>query len=373
MKLRDWQVEAINVWKEKKCKGTLKVCTGAGKTVCAIQIIKEEKGKVLIVVPTIQLLKQWVVELKKHIKEDIGVYYGQEKKAKRITVAVINSLRNKKIDGCALLVLDECHRYQNGSAEKFLLHNNFKNIIGLSATPEKITGMNGYILKIAPIIYEYGKDRAIADGVLANYKVINLPVSLAHSTRKNYNYVDYFIKRNFRAYSHDFNVVLARSKAGDSRATEILYKVNERKEMVYKCLAKKKKAVSIIKENLDKKIIVFDERIANVDEIKEMLAKEKIKCFVYHSKLKPKVREEVLEKFERCRKGVLLTAKCLDEGYDIKSANAAIIVNGSSSSRQSIQRLGRVLRIEKGKIRPIIYQIYVSGTVDEKWMRAREI
>ena len=166
-------------------------------------------------------------------------------------------------------------------------------------------------------------------------------------------------------------MVLQSSKKGDYRAIEILGKINERKNVVYNCMDKKKKTINIIKENAEKKIIVFDERISNVDAIAGMLKEEKIKHFVYHSGLKAKERKEVIAEFDKVKSGVLLTAKCLDEGYDVKSANVAIIVNGSSSVRQNIQRFGRVLRIYKGKEKPIIYQIYIPKTVDEKWFRLK--
>ena len=68
MKLRKWQTKAFKAWWE--LKGVVKVVTGGGKTYFAIYIINKyiemfPNHRVLIVVPTIQLLDQWSFEIKK--------------------------------------------------------------------------------------------------------------------------------------------------------------------------------------------------------------------------------------------------------------------------------------------------------------------
>ncbi|MEM4711356.1 MAG: DEAD/DEAH box helicase family protein, partial [Candidatus Woesearchaeota archaeon] len=66
--LYDWQKECIEKWFQNK-KGTIKVVTGAGKTILALAIIEKLRNEVckdlyvVIVVPTIVLMNQWYDEI----------------------------------------------------------------------------------------------------------------------------------------------------------------------------------------------------------------------------------------------------------------------------------------------------------------------
>ena len=45
----------------------------------------------------------------------------------------------------------------------------------------------------------------------------------------------------------------------------------------------------------------------------------------------------------------IVTSKVLDEGIDVPEASLGIILSGSGSSRELVQRLGRLLRKKEGK------------------------
>ncbi|HBF99995.1 MAG TPA: hypothetical protein DDW87_00275, partial [Firmicutes bacterium] len=65
--LYDWQEECVEKWLEQK-RGTIKVVTGAGKTILALAIIERLQAvdpqlRVAIVVPTIVLQEQWYKEI----------------------------------------------------------------------------------------------------------------------------------------------------------------------------------------------------------------------------------------------------------------------------------------------------------------------
>jgi superfamily II DNA or RNA helicase len=59
----------------------------------------------------------------------------------------------------------------------------------------------------------------------------------------------------------------------------------------------------------------------------------------------------------------LVTSKVLDEGVDVPDANVGIILSGSGSKREFVQRLGRILRKKEDK-KAILYEI-VSGSTNE--------
>jgi superfamily II DNA or RNA helicase len=60
----------------------------------------------------------------------------------------------------------------------------------------------------------------------------------------------------------------------------------------------------------------------------------------------------------------LATSKVLNEGVNIPDASVAIILSGSGSSREHIQRLGRILR-KKGDKQAVLYEVVTRNTTEE--------
>ena len=77
-----------------------------------------------------------------------------------------------------------------------------------------------------------------------------------------------------------------------------------------------------------------------------------------------KERREWLEAFNRGDVLALATSKVLNEGVNIPEAAVAIILSGSGSTREHIQRLGRILRPKPGK-EAILYEVIASETTEE--------
>ena len=82
-------------------------------------------------------------------------------------------------------------------------------------------------------------------------------------------------------------------------------------------------------------------------------------------------REEILDRF---RKGVynrIITSQVLDEGVDVPDASLAVILSGTGSNREFIQRLGRVLRKKEGK-QANLYELVSFGTAETRLSRRRK-
>ena len=82
--------------------------------------------------------------------------------------------------------------------------------------------------------------------------------------------------------------------------------------------------------------------------------------------LKDDERQENLEDFKAGKLNVLVSCTALDEGFDMPEADGAMILSASSSKRQRIQRMGRVLRITANKENALIVTVYSSKTEYEK-------
>jgi len=72
-------------------------------------------------------------------------------------------------------------------------------------------------------------------------------------------------------------------------------------------------------------------------------------------------RSEILEGFAAGRYRAVVTSKVLNEGVDVPDANVAIVVSGSGSVREHVQRLGRVLR-KVGDKRATLYELITART-----------
>lgn len=71
-------------------------------------------------------------------------------------------------------------------------------------------------------------------------------------------------------------------------------------------------------------------------------------------------REMILKDFSNGNYQALVAMHCLDEGVDIPSASKAIFMCSSNSSREFIQRIGRVIRRYPGKTCADIYDLIVK-------------
>ena len=83
-----------------------------------------------------------------------------------------------------------------------------------------------------------------------------------------------------------------------------------------------------------------------------------------------KERVEILSGFENGTYPVLVANQILDEGVDLPEAKIAIVVGGSSSTRQAKQRLGRILR-KSTYGGAVLYEVVLSETGENNRSRAR--
>ena len=66
---------------------------------------------------------------------------------------------------------------------------------------------------------------------------------------------------------------------------------------------------------------------------------------------------------------VLVTSKVLNEGVDVPEASVGVVVSGSGSVREHVQRLGRILRHQKGKSAKL-YEL-ISKDTNESHVKER--
>ncbi|MBL7131340.1 MAG: DEAD/DEAH box helicase family protein [Candidatus Omnitrophica bacterium] len=168
--LRDYQIKAIQSWKDNGFVGILEMATGTGKTYASLNALKElfQKSKrilVIIVVPYLHLVEQWKKEFLEFFGDEFIINEAHSKENnwqnqlnksiqdysvgindKLAIFTIYDTFSTKKFDSFinqyledvegVVLIADEVHHlgaehYQNG------MNINYKYRLGLSATPAR--------------------------------------------------------------------------------------------------------------------------------------------------------------------------------------------------------------------------------------------
>ena len=79
---------------------------------------------------------------------------------------------------------------------------------------------------------------------------------------------------------------------------------------------------------------------------------------------KTKERQQILARFQTGEYNVVVTSQVLNEGVDVPAANVGIILSGTGSVREHVQRLGRLLR-KHGDKQALLYEVVTRNTGEE--------
>jgi len=368
LSLRDWQRRAKQYFFENKGTAIFEVVTGAGKTMIAINIIEEllslnPKMKILIVVPKNVILETgWYKELVDYgiPIQNIGVYYGDVKEYAQITLTNVQSVKRVPLELFDMIVADECH---NMGTEKLLqiIKFPFKYKLGLTATLKRLDNKHYDIMKLFNYnIFQYTPSEALNDGILNPFKFINVGTPLDEKSRQIYDDVTQQLNSLFASYGSYEKMMRTSSPI----KFKMLALINERKNLVNNYPEKFIIGRDIIVKHRNDKIIVFNQFNNQTSKMYWHLLEDNIDCRVLHSGIPKANRDKILSDFKNDKFNVLLTTKVLDEGYNIPKLDVAIIMAGDSTDKQTIQRMGRVLRKKKNKT-SMLYQIYCNDTIEE--------
>jgi superfamily II DNA or RNA helicase len=347
----------------KETRGVVSVVTGAGKTAFALLAFERLRAAVpglrlVVVVPTLALLDQWVVALTADLglsSADVAVFSGESKaqRPKTANVMVINSARSlaPKIadQHDCLFIVDECHRAGSPENAKALdVRAGYR--LGLSATPVRDfdDGFEHWVEPaLGPIIYEYGYAEALADGVIAPLTLHNFHFSLTEAEQERYDVLSTKIGRRW-------------AQVDDPYEDIILKRLLLQRASVSVESSRRIVATVAIAERYPARGIVFHERIDAANKVASLLDKRGERVALYHSKLAPTIRRRNLELFRFGQVTKLVTCRALDEGLNVPDAEIAIIGASTRSTRQRIQRLGRVVRPAPDKETAVVCTLYAT-------------
>jgi superfamily II DNA or RNA helicase len=366
-----YQVEALKVWKQAQRRGSIVLPTGAGKTFVAIQAIHQTARSTLVIAPTIDLLHQWYARLVNAFDIPIGVYYGAEKLIHPITVTTYHSagdLIAAHGNHFKLIIYDEVHHLPAPNWGETALMSPAPFRLGLTATyPEAHEQTNDRWRVddlIGPIVYQQRIDDLIGEQ-LAEYRTERIRVDLSPDERAQYDsdyaiYADFFRSRNLqRTHGPGWLLELMRLSAFDREARRALLARQRLQSLLAGAEGKYLMLDRLLREHSHEQILVFTE---NNDVVYAIARRHLIPALTFETKAAE--RKHILEAFSAGQYPAIVTSRVLNEGIDVPEAKVAIVLGGTASAREYIQRLGRVLR-KVGSRQAVLYEVIVRNTVDE--------
>lgn len=398
--LYPWQQEALKAWHSNARRGVVEAVTGSGKTRVGIAAAFEavRQGiKVLILVPTAELQRQWLVSLRRDLpcarRGALGDGRSDSLDDVDILVAIVHSASNRETlrsHRAGLIIADECHRY---AAPMFTgaLQEGYAWRLGLTATFERADGEHESLLTpyFGGIIYNLWYDRALKDQVIAPFDIALAGVDLTPSEQNDYDEFSTVMveaARNLETYAGiprrpfpQFITAVAALAASDSPSREATIARRYMRAMSSRLtlLAEAKTkylALAALKGTVDgsRGTLVFTQTQDSARRAQELYTSLGSTASAVFSGMAKDDRRQGLEDFRTGASQVLTAPRLLDEGIDVPEADLGIIVAANRSQRQMVQRLGRVIR-KKADGRPgRLVVLYSKGTVEDPDVQGEE-
>lgn len=363
---RPYQDEALAAWWQHKGHGVVVLPTGAGKSQVAIMAIDRCRRSALTVVPTLDLVRQWYDLLRTAFACDVGVIGGGEYRVAALTVTTYDSayihmehLGNR----FGMVIFDECHHLPGESYAMAARQCLAPFRLGLTATPERADGREDVLDElVGPTVYR----KAILDlsgNYLADYEVHTLAVHLTEQEREEYEtersiYIAFLRSAGIRMGSpsgwSDFLFRSASSKQGQ----RAMAAYRRQRELALAAPAKFELLAELLGNHRHDRMLIFTQENATAYSISRQFL---VPAITHQTKVTE--RSEILQRLKSGEYNAVVTSKVLNEGVDVPEANIAVVISGSGSVREHVQRLGRILRPREGK-RARLYEVISAGTAE---------
>jgi len=361
---RPFQTEALDAWVTARGRGVVVLPTGAGKTHVAMMAIDRKRRSTLVVAPTLDLVRQWFDLLGATFGGTIGLVGGGEHDVRPLTVTTYDSafLHMEHLGGrFGLVVFDECHHLP-GPAYAHAARSCLAPFrLGLTATPERADGRDaelGHL--IGPIVYR--KDIVELSGsYLADYDVETIEIELTPEEREEHDrergiYRQFVMDQGIRMGSPaGWGEFIMRSSMSDE-GRRAMAGYRRQRALAFAASAKLETLDLLLHDHRRDRAILFTQDNATA----YLIARRFLLPVITHQ-TKVRERSEILAGLSAGTYGAVVTSKVLNEGVDVPDANVAIVLSGSGSVREHVQRLGRVLRKKEGK-RAILYELVTART-----------
>ena len=296
------QLRGVIHWKKHWGKGTIEWATGVGKSMVAYLAIYAMRKvnpsvKCIIIVPTTQLKGQWEENLLK-----LGLAESAE-------VYVVNTVALKdKVYQCDLLVVDEVHRVAADKFSRIFQLVQYKHILGLTATIDRLDGKEKLLKKYAPVVSRVTQTQARRKGWISDFIEMNVPIHISRDEKESLSNMNRVIAKNMAKFddhecmrrcmkleeaeyfaqlsfpSSNYKEMGAQLQVAALQAQQF---IAMRTDFLYNLEQKIAATVELINE-FGLKTITFSQSTRFADEVKNRVGP---KAVAYHTKIEPVMRQ----------------------------------------------------------------------------------
>jgi superfamily II DNA or RNA helicase len=361
------QTEAVQAWWQAGGRGVVVLPTGTGKTHVAILAIHRAQRPALVITPTIDLLNQWYGELLVAFDVPVGLLGAGYHDIQPLTVTTYQSAHlyvERWGHKFGLLVFDECHHLPGPSYMNAAIGSLAPYRLGLTATPESAGGQEALFPElIGPLVYRR-EIKELAGDFLAEYRAQRLYVELTEEEAALYQQA----RDHYRGFCADrgFSMSAANgwqrfiqetSRSREGRAAFQAY--HEQRRLALAAPAKLQLLQKLLERHRADRVLIFTYDNATVYQIARRFL---VPAITYQTRAKE--RRGILDRFQSGEYNVVVTSRVLNEGVDVPAANVGIILSGTGTVREHVQRLGRLLR-KHGDKQALLYEVVTRGTAEE--------
>jgi superfamily II DNA or RNA helicase len=361
------QTEGLEAWWKKEGRGVVVLPTGTGKTHLANLAIAKTERPTLVITPTIDLMNQWYDELSLSFATEVGLLGGGYYDVRPLTVTTYDSayLNMERLGNkFGLIVFDECHHLPGPTYGLAATCAIAPFRLGLTATPERADNAHTHLDQlIGPIVYRR-EITQLRGQYLADYRVMTLYVQLSDEERSRYEQA----REIYRGFVREAGIDM-RQPNGWSRFIYVAHQSAEGREAFRAYREQRRLALGapaklnllgrLLERHNGDRVLIFTDDNATVYTI----ARQFLVPVITHQ-TKTKERREILLRFNAGTYPIVATSRVLNEGVNVPEANVAIVLSGSGSVREHVQRLGRVLR-KAGDKEAVLYEVITRDTVEE--------
>lgn len=321
--LRDYQTDLVGRTLKQR-EGVLVAGTGAGKTICGVEIIARLGLTTTILCHTKTIASQWKEEIEKYLDIKPKVINAGNKEIGPITIATIQSLQadpelcKKLAEQTSVLITDECHLFVSDKRQATLRMFKPKYMYGLTGTPKK------------------DKDDGRTDVIFFTFgeKTCEFYMEQMKPT------ID-VVRSNENIPVDEYHEIVSNMVENDSRNTLI-------------------SGIALGECMTGRKVLILTKRIAHAELLYAKFPSHWQNSAVFLISSTDKERDNVLSQFKASGafSVIIGTMSLLGTGVNVPQLDTIILAADLKSEILTEQSIGRILRLFEGKKDPLIYDIW---------------
>jgi DNA repair protein RadD len=344
MELRDYQKKSadiiINYLNSEKVP-VPKLCvypTASGKSYIIAQTARNLEGKTIVLQPSKELLEQ-NLEKFRNLGGEASIYSASFKKKEisEVTYATIGSIikeaKNIKDLKFNNLIIDEADRYsrsKNGTLQKFIITSGIKKVIGLTATPFKLTTVSDR--------FDYRNNHSILKMLTKRgvggkfYNDILDIIQIKEIVDKGF-----WAKLEYDVRKTDTSKLYFNTTGADysSHSLTDFYFINNIEN----------KIIDDVKNNNFTSCIIFVPNIEIAERLSVLIPESRY----VHSLMPNKEREKVIQDYREKKIRIIINVNILSVGFDHPEIDLLINARPTPSLAWVYQAFGRGTRIHPNK------------------------